>query len=335
MARDRGGLQWSQVRVGGVIIVAILALVLAIFSVGKLLNLFAKRYTLVTLAVSAAGLPKGAAVTLAGQRVGQVEAIEFIPMRLKRGGENIRVRMAIAREVQDQIRGDSKAMMRTQGLLGDKYIDITPGSIHAPPLQPGDTLPMATPVDFDVLLANAGSALDTARAMIGDMRSLTRRIASGQGTLGRMIVDDSMYRAITGGMTELRSTLAGFNDPNGSLGRMIHDPRLYNRLLSAVSRVDSLGALIAGGQGSLGKLLTRDDLYNGLLGTVSRADSAVGGLTAITRSFQSGNGTLQRLMTDPGLYDQFLKSVVDLQTMINDIRANPKKFMPDVNVKIF
>lgn len=335
MARGRGGLQWSQVRVGVVIVLAMVVIVMAIISVGKLLNLFAKRYTIVTLIPSAAGLPKGAPVTLAGQRVGQVESIDFIPMAQKRGHANIQVRLAIAREVAEQIRRDSKAMMRTQGLLGDKYIDITPGTLYTPALQPGDTLPMAAPTDFDVLLANAGSALDTARVMISDLRAVTHRVASGQGTLGKMVVDDSMYRAITGGMTQLRSTLAGFNDPNGSMGRMIHDPALYNRLVSAVDRVDRLGAAIEAGQGSLGKLLTRDDLYNGLLGTVNRADSAVGGLADLTKSFRGGNGTLQRLMTDPGLYDQFLKAVVDLQTMINDIRANPKKFTPNVNVKVF
>ncbi len=335
MARGRGGLQWSQVRVGVVIVIAIVVVVMAIVSVGKLLNLFAKRYTIVTLIQSAAGLPKGAPVTLAGQRVGQVESIDFIPMTRKRGGANIQVRLAIAREVADQIRHDSRAMMRTQGLLGDKYIDITPGTLHSAVLQPGDTLPMQPPTDFDVLLANAGMALDTAKAMVSDLRAVTRRIASGQGTLGRMVVDDSMYRAITGGMAQLRTTLAGFNDPNGSLGRMVHDPALYNRLVSAVDRVDRLGAAIEAGQGSLGKLLLRDDLYNGLLGTVNHADSAVGGLAELTKSFRGGNGSLQKLMTDPGLYDQFLKAVVDLQTMINDIRGNPKKYTPNINVKVF
>ncbi|HEX9107294.1 MAG TPA: MlaD family protein [Longimicrobiales bacterium] len=335
MARGRGGLEWSQVRVGVVIVLAIVVFIMAIFSVGKLLNIFAKRYTVVTLVESAAGLPMGAAVTLAGQRVGQVAAIEFIPMTRKQGKNNVLIRLAIAREVAEQIRHDSKAMLRTQGLLGDKYIDIVPGSLHTAALQPNDTLPMQQPVDFDVLLANAGSALDTTRVMVSDLRSLTRRISSGQGTLGKLVMDDAMYRDVDASMLQLRTTLAAFNDPNGSMGRMMHDPALYNRMVSAISRVDSLGAMIAAGHGSLGKLLTRDDVYNGLLGTVNRADSAVGGLADLTKAFRGGNGTLQRLMTDPGLYDQFLKAVVDLQTMINDVRAQPKKYTPNVNVKIF
>ncbi len=335
MPRRDEGLVWSQVRVGVVLILAIVVLVLAIMMVGKLLNLFAKRYALVTMVQSAAGLPKGAPVTLAGQRVGQVEGIDFIPLGRKSGSNNVLIRMAIAREVADQIRRDSKAMFRTQGLLGDRYIDIQPGTLHAPALTPGDTVPMQPATDMDVLLANAGEALDSARSMMSDLRAVARKINSGQGTLGRMVTDDSMYVAITGAMTQLHSTLGQLNDPNGSLGRMVHDPALYNRLVAAVGRVDSLGAMVAAGQGSLGKLLTRDDIYNGLLGTVQRADSAVGGLEAMTRSFNSGNGSLQRLLNDPGLYDQFLKAVVDLQTLINDVRAQPKKYRPDINVKVF
>src|SRR5512142_1105536 len=106
MARRGEGLTWSQVRVGVVMALAVLVLIMSIFMVGKLLNLFAKRYTLVTTVQSAAGLPNGAPVTLAGQRVGQVAAIEFIPMGRKRGGDNVLIRLAIAREVAPQIRAD-------------------------------------------------------------------------------------------------------------------------------------------------------------------------------------------------------------------------------------
>ncbi len=335
MARRGEGLTWSQVRVGVVMALALLVVIMSILMVGKLLNLFAKRYTLVTLVQSAAGLPAGAPVTLAGQRIGQVSGIDFIPMGRKVGSSNILIRMALAREIAPQIRRDSRAMMRTQGLLGDKYIDISPGSLRSPALQPGDTVVMLPATDFDLLLANAGSALDSARLMITDLRNMTRKVAAGQGTLGKLVNDDSMYDNAAAAMAQLRTTLAAMNDPNGSMGRMLHDPALYNRMLSAIGRVDSLGAMIASGKGSLGKLITSDQLYNGLVGTVNRADSAVAGLAGISRSFSSGKGTLQRLMTDPGLYDQFLKAVVDLQTLIDDVRKQPKKYTPDINVKVF
>src|SRR4051812_4664926 len=99
----RGGLQASQVRVGAVLLVALLALTYAIISVGKLLNMFNKRYELVTLLPTAAGLPKGAPVTLAGQRVGQVAEIDFIPVQKKVHGNNIMIHMSLSVNVKDQI----------------------------------------------------------------------------------------------------------------------------------------------------------------------------------------------------------------------------------------
>ena len=49
----------------------------------------------------------------------------------------------------------------------------------------------------------------------------------------------------------------------------------------------------------------------------------------------TGDGTIQRMMTDPELYDQFLRAVTDVQTLINDIRLNPAKYKPNITVDVF
>ncbi len=336
MARRRGkGLEWSQVRVGIVLVVAMLVLLFGILSVGKLFNLFAKNYQLVALVRSAAGLPHGAPVALAGERVGKVEAIDFIPMGEKPADFNILVHLTVAKKVESQIRRDSRVRLRTQGLLGDKYIDISPGSLNAPPLQPGDTLRSLPSADFDELLANAGQALEQGRATVADMRALVHRMSSGQGTLGRLIDDDRLYLHMDAATVQLQQTLAAMNDPNGSLGRLIHDPAMYDHLARATARVDSIARLVLAGQGSLGKLIASDSLYRGFLNIMGSADQAATGLAGMLGTFQSGQGTMQRLMTDPGLYDELLKSVIDLQTMINDVRQNPTKYKPDIHVKVF
>jgi ABC-type transporter Mla subunit MlaD len=95
---------------------------------GLVLDVFARRYEIVTLVPSALGLREGAPVTLAGQRIGQVQRIEFIPVRQKVGDNNLRVVLAITHEVQEQVRVDSRAFLRTAGLLGDRFVDISPGS---------------------------------------------------------------------------------------------------------------------------------------------------------------------------------------------------------------
>ncbi|HET9986645.1 MAG TPA: MlaD family protein [Longimicrobiales bacterium] len=336
MARiRRGGIGWSEVRVGVVILVALAVLALAIFNIGKLLNLFAKRYELVTLLPSAAGLPRGAQVTLAGQRIGQVDAIDFIPVGQKRAGKNIRLRLGIAREVADQIRTNSHATLLSQGLLGDRYVDITPGSPRAAPLHPGDTIPFVPSPGLDEILVNANQAIDTAMIVIDNVQTITHRVLRGEGTLGRVVNDETLYVQASAATIELRRTLVELNDPSGTFGRLAHDPALYNRLLRAVGRVDSLAAAVTAGQGTLGRLIYDDSLYSQLLGVVGRADTAVTGLSGLLGQAANRDGTFQRLLTDPQLYDQFLKAVIDLQTLVKDIRQNPKRFRPEVNVDVF
>jgi phospholipid/cholesterol/gamma-HCH transport system substrate-binding protein len=106
-------------------------------------------------------------------------------------------------------------------------------------------------------------------------------------------------------------------------------------MASAVARVDSLGAGILHGDGTLAQMIRSDSLYRGMAGTAAKADRAAGELSALLQRLNQTDGSLNRLMTDPRLFDEFLKSVIDLQTLIADVRANPKKYVPPVNVKVF
>ena len=82
-------------------------------------------------------------------------------------------------------------------------------------------------------------------------------------------------------------------------------------------------------------LIKSDSLYRGLTGTAGKADAAAGQLAALLQRLNQPDGTMNRLMTDPRLFDELLKSVIDLQTLINDVRENPKKYVPPINVDVF
>lgn len=332
-SRLRGsGLVWSQVRVGVLILVGLAILAYAVFRVGDLLNIFTGRYELVALFPTAAGLVEGSAVTVAGLRVGQVEEVELIPLHRQYGGNHVSVRISVSQDVREQIRADSRAQLRTQGLLGDRYIDVEPGTPGAPVLRPGDTIPSVPPIQVEDLIATASGILDEAGAVIGSLRRITAAIEQGEGTLGRLVTDDALYTQLAGAAAELEWSLRAVMDADGTLGRLIRDPALYEDLRAAVARLDSIGGRVLQGEGTLGRLLNDDSLYRSLLGAVQRADTAVSGLTEILGRAAAADGTLGRLMTDPALYDQLLKAVVDLQILLNDIRANPRRYRPEIRI---
>jgi len=327
--------RWKQLRVTLLVLVGLALLVFGVLQVGRVFDVFAKRYTLITHVGDVAGLREGAPVTLAGQRVGQVSSIEFIPLERKPAGAHLEVRLAISEDVRQQIRRDSRVYIRPQGLLGDKYIDVSPGTATAVVLQPGDTLVAEPAMDIEQLLARSASMLDSATLAVSDLRKVTGGLIAGEGTIGRLLKDEQLYTQMIVTTGTLQRTLAQLNDPNGSFGRLVHDPRLYNRLISAISRVDSIGALVLGGEGTVGKLLADDALYQSLFSTAARADSAVANLSGVLNRMTTGTGTFQKLATDPQLYDSLLKAVVDLQTLLADVRANPKKFVPPVQIRVF
>jgi phospholipid/cholesterol/gamma-HCH transport system substrate-binding protein len=329
------GFDWRRLRVGALVIVGLSLFAYGLYRVGKIFDVFASRYTLVTMVNDVAGLREGAPVTLAGQRIGQVDKIDFIPVERKHDDSNLVVTLEVSERVKDQIRKNSRIFLRAQGLLGDKYVDITPGTKGYAVLAELDTIPSESAMDIEQFLARSGALLDTASLAIADVRKITGGLARGEGTIGRMLTSDQLFDRVVAVTGDLQMTLRGFNDPNGTMGRLLHDPALANRMIAAVTKIDSLGTSILRGQGSLGKLFTSDALHTSLMGTAMKADSAMGGINSFLGGLTTGNGALQKLAQDPRMYDEMLKAIVDLQTILAEMRANPKKYVPPVNVKVF
>jgi phospholipid/cholesterol/gamma-HCH transport system substrate-binding protein len=324
-----------QIKVLGLVLVGLLILGYGVYRIGKVFDVFANRYELVTLLPSVAGLRDGAPVTVGGQQVGQVAAIDFIPVTQQHDSNRLIVRMRVAERVREQIRRDSRAEIRSQGMLGDKFIDIQPGTKGAAALHAGDTIPSELTMDMEMFLARASKMMDEASVLVGDLRIITGGLARGEGTMGQLLHDDRLYQRMVSATISMQNLLEQINSGSGSLGQMLHDPQLYRRMSAASARFDSLGGAILHGSGTLSQLIRSDSLYRGITGTAAKADAAAGQFAEMARRFNTPNGTLNRMMTDPRLFDEFLKSVIDLQTMIADIRQNPKKYAPPINVKVF
>jgi phospholipid/cholesterol/gamma-HCH transport system substrate-binding protein len=324
--RRGAAVTWEQVRVGLLILVSLAVLSVAVFLVGDAGRVFGERYNLVTLVRSASGLVPGAAVQLAGQTVGQVSEIRFIsPGDRPESREAVAIWLAINVEVQDQIREDSRAQVRTQGLLGDRLIDIRPGSSGARVLQPGDTVASAASLDYDALLAEGAQAVGDLTDVARQLSDLTRGLLEGRGTLGQLVVDPELYESLVGLAESLDNLVASAASPDGTLMRMLTDDTLYAAVRSAVTSFDTLTRSVVEGEGTLGQLVRSDSLYRELNGTVSRAASLLAGLLA-------GEGSAGRLFSDEELYEELLRTLVELNAMLEDVRRDPARDVPEISV---
>jgi phospholipid/cholesterol/gamma-HCH transport system substrate-binding protein len=308
----------DKLRVGGLILVALAILGLAAWQLGKAANLFARRYELVTFLPSAPGLREGGSVTLAGQLVGTVKKIEFLPVD-DDTTSTLRLTLRVDRALREQIRRDSEARLRTMGLLGDKVLDISPGTPRFAVLEPGDTVRAALSLDYEAVLARAAGAVDDVLGLTRDLRVISSGLARGQGTMGQLLTNRAMYDQLTAAMARANSLFAGLQNPNGTFGRMLNDPTLYQRLTSAVTSLDSTLLAVHSSQGSMGRLLRDTTLYTNLVGISQGADSLV-------RMLNNQNGLLGKLATDETLYDQLNKLVSDLSAMLGDVRREPRRY---------
>jgi phospholipid/cholesterol/gamma-HCH transport system substrate-binding protein len=319
---------WDQLRVGLVIVAALGILTLAVYKLGQAANLFAKRYDLVAFLKEANGLREGGTVTLAGQLEGTVKKIEFLPVDMDTT-RNLKITLAVDQSVQNQIRRDSKAQIRTMGLLGDKIFDITPGTPHAAVLHSGDTIAVAPALDYEQVLAQAAGAVGDVVELTKDMRQLTSGIVRGEGTLGQLITNRQLYDQLTGTLSRTNTMLVRLQNPNGTVGRLLDDPTLYTQITGMIASTDSLLRSVNSTQGTLGRMLRDTVLYGNLVRMSTGADS-------LMRMLTSGTGTASKLLTDQTLYDQLNKLVTDLNAVLADVRRDPARYMKGaIQIKVF
>ncbi len=322
----RSRVSWSQIRVGLAISVALAVLAVAVFFIGETGAVFGERYRLVTFMPSANGLIEGASVRLAGQDVGKVDRIEFVPMAQRRSPDQVlKITLAVNRSVQEHVRRDSEARIRTQGLLGDKIIDITPGSPAAPALEEGDTIRSAVAIDYEQMLSSASQLVDDLAAVLSNLRTMADSLLAGRGTAGRLLMDTALYVQLLETSRSMNRFLKVVGSGEGALARMARDDRLYQDLRNVIAGLDTLTGSLINGEGTLSHLLRDDTLYRRLTGASARADSLLAAL-------ESGEGTLGQLLTEEELYERLLKLLVDVQTVVTELRQNPRKYVPPIRV---
>ena len=195
----------------GVFVVAILLLfAAAVFWIGKKQFLFRSTYRLQAEFQNVAGLNAGAGVRVGGILEGTVRQIQ-LPVR---SNEKVRVLMDMASATSNVIKKDSVAAIKSEGLVGDKFVEISFGSERAPSVKDGDTIQAQPPLQISDLLNKTNELLDTTNGAIqnvnetaNNLKSITTKIDQGQGTVGALINNKKIYQDVNAGAAAFQENM--------------------------------------------------------------------------------------------------------------------------------
>ncbi|GAB4321165.1 MAG: MlaD family protein [Candidatus Zixiibacteriota bacterium] len=297
---------WSEVRVGAVILFAFAVLLWAAFN-GSGMTFFQKTNELKVYYQDVGGLATGAPVWVGGIEVGHVSSIKFVE---REGIGQIEVVFGITKEAWPLVSSESKVSVATMGLMGDKYLSVTPREKGQPPAEPGMILEPAGGSDMTAAFAEAPDMMNAFSETLGRLNTILQRIERGEGYLGRITTDspssdelDSLAASTTDLLTELRRSQA----------------RLVSSIETASHAFDSLTTGILHGEGTLSKLVWDTTLYTEMSSVSARMDNMLA-------RWESGRGTAHQMMTDSTLYFEARDLVTDTRALIDDIMANPRKY---------
>ena len=254
-------------------------------------------------------LNTGDPIKMGGKTIGRVGAITLT---------NQQVEVVMKLTDAASVRTDSQATIRFAGLLGQNYVDLSFGSPGAPLVEPGTVLASVAQPDFGTLMAKLenvatgienltqsfsgdqiqnllGPVTDLIRdnsprisAILENVQDVSGRLAEGEGTLGRLIEDDTLYRVavntvtnfdaaaleVQAAFTDARVVLGRLREGEGTLGKLTSDNTLYEEVTVGVTNLREILEKINQGHGTVGAVINDDTLYKNVRLSLQKIDKA-------------------------------------------------------------
>jgi phospholipid/cholesterol/gamma-HCH transport system substrate-binding protein len=337
-----GGQERSiEVKVGVLILVS-LAILVGFVLVMSGVN-FERKYTVFVDFENPGGLQTGAPVRIAGVKVGAVEELQF------RGGEVdattgrrtlVRAKLSLQQKVQSAIHDDADFYVTTQGVLGEQFLAVEPGTPSHPVLDPAKTIPRGIgPPRIDLFLAKAYELLDMTVTGLRNNQDLVKDIATNTAGLLEGLngsVKDNRER-ITRIMQNLEQlSLEASTLARDARGKYVDNPKIDRTIdnidkltgdlqrdsgpllkdaKEAMANVNRASATVGDAEGQAKLKKTLGEVSE----LATRANAMAGDAQQIVSHIKKGNGTVGALVMDEELFD-------DLKELARDLKHTPWKF---------
>ena len=301
-----------ETKLGIFVVLVVFAAVFIVEILGST-DFFHSGYRLSAMFENAQDLKVGDHVKMAGVEIGRVEGIQL---------EDSKVKVVMKIDNNATVKTDSIASIKFTGLMGQNFVSISFGSQQAPKATSGTLLQSVEQPDLSVIMAKLDKAASGIQnltksftgdkienllgpltdfikqnsapitATIANVKNVSSQIASGQGTVGKLIYDQTLYNSALSTVSNLQSTatsaktmIATAQDElnkvkggQGTVGKLLTDDTLYRATTSSMTNLNSILHKINEGHGTVGKLVNNQEFYQNAKLSLQKLDKAADGL---------------------------------------------------------
>ena len=330
-------------RVGLFVLVALAVFLATIYALGARARLFEARYVIYADFTEVGGLTEGATVRLAGVQIGRVTGVH-LPGE---PGGRVRVDLDITRRYADRIRKDSIARIETQGLLGDKVVEITVGTASVPALKAGEVLAARDPTDLGHILSEGAGAAKDIGALAAELRTsaetlnrskliestsatvdrinrVVDQVEHGRGWAHTLLYDEPVaLRRLNDAIATTQALLDRLDRGQGAAGVLV-SPESTAAARRFVAAMDRLARMVEKPDGEAGLLpgLLFDPKYKG---TLEDLRATAKNLREISDRVAAGRGTLGALVAGSAEDGGLGSAVQDLKVAIHNLKSVSQK----------
>lgn len=173
----------NKIKLGIFVTFGIVLFLIGIYYIGETKKMFSTTYRLTALFKNVDGLQVGNNIRFAGINVGTVENIEII------SDSTVKVDMILDIKTQQFIKKDAKAIIGSDGLMGNKIMNVSPGTAKYAMVENNDLIGTKIPISLDDMLLKLKNTTDNAAIITGDLAAIIGNIRSGKGTIGKLFMD--------------------------------------------------------------------------------------------------------------------------------------------------
>lgn len=291
------------VSVGIFIFIALAIFIAAVLTLGGQKKTFANTVLVKAVFNDVSGLQAGNNIWFSGVKVGTVKKIGFTP------SSDVEVWMDIEEKHQPYIRQDAKAKVGTEGMIGNRIVVIYGGTSAAPPVADNNVLQVEEGINMDEMMSTFQSNNKNLLAITSDFKEISSSLAAGQGTIGKLLKEETL-------LTELQSTLAVLK--SASLKANV----IANDVASYTSQLEKEGTLT-------NDIITDTTVFASLRATAAQmqqvlnnANSVVADLKQTTEGLQNTNTPAGLLLHDEATTASIKETLKYLQSSTEKLDAN-------------